>query len=289
MGHKVVGLDNLSTGDEHRIPAAVELMQGDIRCIETVTKALTGVDGCFHLAAIASVAVSEDNPIYAHEVNAKGTLNIFQAAQYQQKNIPIVYASSAAVYGHRQNDECGAPSTKISPISIYGSDKAVNEFHAQSFWLTKKQPSCGLRFFNVYGTGQNQNSMYSGVITAFVKQLIEGNALNIYGDGSQTRDFIHVSDVAQYMIYAMSTLRSGADVYDICSGHATSINHLAKALLEIANKEAAIIHKSPKRHDILHSIGNPLPAMKTFKYDTQISLEQGLREIWHEMINRQDH
>lgn len=280
MGHDVVGLDNLSTGNKNLLPPKVEFIKGDIRDLKTVSDAMQEVNGCIHLAAIASVSISEGDPIYAHEVNARGTLNIFQAAQKHRQTIPIVYASSAAVYGHNESNELGLPSKKISPISIYGADKAINEFHAKSFWLTKEQPSCGLRLFNVYGTGQNLNSMYSGVITIFIDRLLRNKALEIYGDGSQTRDFIHVSDVVQYLISAMLQLSSGSKVFEICSGHATSIKYLAETLLKITDRKIDIVYKKSKAHDILHSIGDPSIATEALEYKAKINLEEGLREIW---------
>lgn len=288
MGHYVVGLDNLSTGNQNHLPPEVEFIKGDIRDDKTVSSAMLEVHGCIHLAAIASVSISEVDPIYAHEVNARGTLNIFQAAQKHRQTIPIVYASSAAVYGHNESNEVGLPSKKISPISIYGADKAVNEYHAKSFWLTKKQPSCGLRLFNVYGTGQNLNSLYSGVITKFINRMLEEKPLMIYGDGSQTRDFIHVSDVVQYMANAILKLSSGSEVFEICSGHATSINNLVETLLKVTEKKADIVHLKSKVHDILHSIGNPSAATDALAYTAQISLEEGLREIWNDISNRKD-
>lgn len=288
MGHYVVGLDNLSTGNQNHLPPEVEFIKGDIRDDKTVSSAMLEVHGCIHLAAIASVSISEVDPIYAHEVNARGTLNIFQAAQKHRQTIPIVYASSAAVYGHNESNEVGLPSKKISPISIYGADKAVNEYHAKSFWLTKKQPSCGLRLFNVYGTGQNLNSLYSGVITKFINRMLEEKPLMIYGDGSQTRDFIHVSDVVQYMANAILKLSSGSEVFEICSGHATSINNLVETLLKVTEKKADIVHLNSKVHDILHSIGNPSAATDALAYTAQISLEEGLREIWNGISNRKD-
>ena len=286
MGHYVVGLDNLSTGNKNRLPPEVEFIKGDIRDADAVSNAMQEVNGCIHLAAIASVSVTEADPIYAHEVNAQGTLNIFQTAQKHRQTIPIVYASSAAVYGHNKNNESELPNKEVSPISIYGADKAINEFHAKSFWLTKKQPSCGLRLFNVYGTGQNLNSMYSGVITTFIDRLLGGKALKIYGNGSQTRDFIHVSDVVQYMINAILQLNSGSEVFEICSGHATSINNLAKTLLKVTSKETAIVHEDSKMHDILHSIGDPSAATKTFEYKAQVGLEEGLINVWNEISNK---
>lgn len=288
LGHQVTGLDNLSTGNKTYLPPEVNLVVGDIRDHQTVTDAIQGVDGCFHLAAIASVAIAEDDPIYAHSVNAQGTLNIFHASQQHSSIIPIVYASSAAVYG-----ETGKSlyNRKVCPISIYGADKAINEYHAKSFWHSHQQPSCGLRLFNVYGPGQNPASAYSGVITRFITSISQDKELVVFGDGNQSRDFIHVSDVTSYMIKAMNllSLNHQALIYDICSGSRTSINQLIAALSEITGSPLQPRYLPNQKHDIEHSIGNPTAATTTLVFKPQINLFDGLQDLWKRAKQAEEH
>lgn len=275
QGHEVTVLDNLSSGSRAQIPAPCKLELGDIRDGETVARVMKKVDACFHLAAIASVEVARKDWRLAHSVNLAGTLEIFQAAKVF--DVPIVYASSAAVYG----DGLPQPLCETMlprPVSLYGADKLAGEIHAQA--LTGLR-ALGLRFFNVYGPRQNPGSPYAGVISLFARKLIAGEQLTIHGDGQQTRDFIHVQDVAAALCRGMDLLVGNETlppVFNICTGTATSVHTLAATMAEIAGMPPNIVHGTAREGDVRYSCGNPLSAKQFMNLGADITLMQGLGE-----------
>jgi UDP-glucose 4-epimerase len=204
-GHRVRGLDDLSTGRRENLPPCCELLIGDVTDPVAIRALLHGAAGCYHLAAIASVARTNQDWAGATGVNLGGTIRILEGAR-DAGRIPVVYASSAAVYG----DAAGAiarEDTRPRPISTYGADKLACELHAAAGWQVHGVPSFGLRFFNVYGPRQDPHSPYSGVISIFNRRISEGLGIEIHGDGSQVRDFVQVGDVIAHLIAAMRHAR----------------------------------------------------------------------------------
>jgi UDP-glucose 4-epimerase len=189
-----------------------------------VGKAMHGADGCFHLAAVASVELGNRDWLGTHRTNLTGTITMFDAARRAQDRgpIPVVYASSAAVYGNNPNVPLEESADKM-PRSAYGADKLGCEQHALVAGLIHHVPTCGLRFFNVYGTRQDPSSPYSGVISIFCKRLKAGDPIVIYSNGSQTRDFIHVSDVVRSLTSAMKCASIESPIYNVCTGKPTTI------------------------------------------------------------------
>ena len=169
-----------------------EFVEGDIRDKKIIKDIIKTVDGCFHLAAIASVDMSVKKWSETHETNLTGTINIFEAiAKREDGVIPVVYASSAAIYG----DNASVPlceSVQPSPLTPYGADKLSCELHARIAHLIHNVPSIGMRFFNVYGPRQDPKSPYSGVISIFIEKILNDQPITIFGDGTQTRDFVYV-------------------------------------------------------------------------------------------------
>lgn len=284
QNHQVTVLDNLSTGKANNLHPKVELIVGDIRNHDLLQKCIKNKDGCFHLAAISSVKTVMSDWLNAHQTNTQGTLSVFQAAGSSNPPTPVVYASSAAIYGHNQTPPFMEDSQPM-PISIYGTDKLTNEGHAKALWLSHCVPSTGLRFFNVYGTGQNPNSSYSGVITNFINALIMNHPLKIYGDGSQTRDFIHVSDVTKHLYQAMLYTRQGSEIYNVCTGISTSIQQLAEKLTHIAQAPINIEYCPNMPGDIFSSLGNPDKAIDKLRYSSKVSLLDGLKATWEGVKN----
>jgi len=199
-GAQVSVLDNLSTGRRENLPhhERVRFIEGDIRDPAKVDSLVRGVDAIVHLAAVASVPASIADPAGTHETNFTGTLNLLEAAR-RHGGKRFVYASSAAVYGDRiapPVTETGAP----DPLSPYAADKLAGEhylgFYAREFGLS----AISFRFFNIYGPRQDPSSPYSGVISIFADRARRGEAVTIYGDGQQTRDFVYVSDLATLLV-----------------------------------------------------------------------------------------
>ena len=272
-GHAVRVLDDLSTGTRANLPAGVELIEGDIADPAAMKTAVAGVDGCFHLAAIASVARGVEDWLGTHRANLTGTITLFDEVRRQPKPVPVVYASSAAVYG----DCADLPITEAAskrPLSAYGADKYACELHAVVASHVHAVPTDGLRFFNVYGPRQDPRSPYSGVISIFCERLRRGAAIDIFGDGGQTRDFIYVADVVAALRAAMArcpaerarvlgcagiasggiyqsarTPRSACPrvgVLNVCTGIATSVTELAHTIAALVER-AAPTSATPRR------------------------------------------
>ena len=277
-GDAVRVLDDLSTGHRGNLPAGVTLIVGDVADPAIVAQALEGVDGCFHLAAIASVERGVTDWLGTHRANITGTITVFDAIRRQNSRIPVVYASSAAVYG----DAATVPIAEAeprAPLSAYGADKYACELHARVASHVHGIPTVGLRFFNVYGPRQDPKSPYSGVISIFCERIAGGAPVSIYGDGGQTRDFIYVADVVGALLGAM-TLRPGdAPVFNVCTGVPTSVRALAGLIAELANTPLAASHQPPRMGEIRHSLGVPHLADRVLELPPRMPLQSGLAKV----------
>ena len=276
-GDRVRVLDDLSTGRRHAVLAGAELLVGDVADRALVARAMAGVDGCFHLAAIASVQRCAEDWLGAHRTNLTGTITVFDVARQdgEAKPIPVVYASSAAVYGDNPQIPLGETAT-THPLSAYGADKLGCELHARGAWVVHRLPTTGLRFFNVYGPRHDPRSPYSGVISIFIDRMRENRALDIFGDGEQLRDFIYVADITAYLIAAMVQTDAGARVFNLCTGHATSVLELAATIGGILGRAPKLRHEPARAGDIRRSIGDPAAAVKAFGFAAPTDLRSGL-------------
>ena len=172
QGHRVRVFDDLSSGNRANVTREVEFLEGDVTDPADVAQAFEGVDGCFHLAAIASVVRSNDEWLRTHQVNLTGTINVLDQARRSRgrREIPVVYASTAAVYGDSGNLPV-SEQRRVAPLSAYGADKYACELHARVAGAVHGIPTIGLRFFNLYGPRQDRRSPYSGVIAIFADRL----------------------------------------------------------------------------------------------------------------------
>ena len=277
-GHDVVILDNLSTGKIENIDNSSDLIVGDVLDHQTVVDAFEGIDGCFHLAAIASVQKSNEDWIGTHQVNQTASINIFNAARLRKT--PVVYASSAAVYGDNAEIPLKESST-LSPLTAYGADKLGSELHARVASLAHGVPTAGLRFFNVYGPRQDPKSPYSGVISIFVDAIMAGKNISIFGKGNQTRDFVYVKDVAKFLYQAMFMADTKAHVFNVCTGQSVSIIQLAKTIMLLTGNEVPVEHKKPRSGDIQTSLGDPQYAHKILDIRARYNIHHGLKELIH--------
>lgn len=277
-GHEVRLLDDLSTGKEEFIPAKAEFVCGSVTDPLLLEKSLADVAAVFHLAAIASVQKTIEQWHASHEVNQGATVAIFDAISHLDRPIPVLYASSAAVYGNStQIPLC--EEAHVHPLSPYGVDKLACELQARVGWELYRIPSAGLRFFNVYGPRQDPHSPYSGVISIFLERLKEGAPLTIFGDGEQKRDFIYVRDVARMLAEASQTLTEGAHLFNLCRGEETSINDLAELMGKILNVEVKCAHKEGKTGEVRRSVGDPGKIRAALHLAANYTLEEGLREF----------
>ena len=275
-GHRVRVLDDLSTGSRANLDPACELVAADVTDADAVRAAFAGVAGCFHLAAVASVARSNEDWIGTHRANATGTVTVLDAAR-MAGGVPVVYASSAAVYGE-QGEGMIAETAPLAPRTAYGADKLGSELHARVAFEVHRVPTLGFRFFNVYGPRQDPSSPYSGVISLFAARLSAGQPLRIHGDGGQTRDFVFVADVVERLVRGMELLRQEpqADVLNVCTGHATSIRGLAGVLTELAGRPVAFEFGPARPGDIRASLGDPRAARRKLGEAEMMPLGDGL-------------
>lgn len=277
-GDAVRVLDDLSTGRRENLPDGVELLVGDVADRALVGRAMAGADGCFHLAAVASVQRGNEDWLGTHAANQTGTISVLDAARTARASrpVPVVYASSAAIYG--DNDALPLAETAAPrPLSAYGADKLGSELHAAVGWRVHGVPSVGLRFFNVYGPRQDPKSPYSGVIAIFTGLAAAGRPITIDGDGSQTRDFVYVGDVVRVLLAAMDRAEGGARVFNVCTGRVTTILDLARTVREVSASASEIRHGPPRAADIRRSLGDPSAAVAALGVEARTALSDGLR------------
>jgi UDP-glucose 4-epimerase len=273
-GHSVRILDDLSTGRRENAPKQAEILVGDVADAALVRRALAGCDGCFHLAAIASVQRGNEDWLGTHAANLTGTIAVLDAAR--EGRLPVVYASSAAVYGDNPEQPL-KESAATRPLSAYGADKLGSELHARVGTLAHGVPTFGFRFFNVYGPRQDPSSPYSGVISIFADRLKAGGEVVFFGDGGQSRDFVYVADVVRHLLAAMRRRPEPPAVFNVCTGRSTTIRELASVLARLCGVELRVSTQPERIGDIRVSLGDPTAATAALGVAAEISLAEGLR------------
>ena len=277
-GHQVVVLDDLSTGRVENIEkflkgANAELVRGSVTDFSLVAGLVKDVTCIFHLAALASVPWSIENPRACHEININGTLNILLAAI--EKGVrKVVYSSSSAVYGDAPTlpkREEMAP----QPLSPYAVAKLAGEYYCQVFNEVYKLPTVCLRYFNVYGPRQDPNSQYAAAIPSFIQRALAGKPPIVFGDGEQTRDFTFANDAVEANILAAESETSG--IFNIGSGQGITINRLVKLVLELTGSQVKPVYRKSRVGDVRHSLAD-ISRAKTFGYEPQYDLKAGLIE-----------
>jgi UDP-glucose 4-epimerase len=275
--HLVRVLDDLSSGHRQNLPRQIQFLHGDVTDPTTVEKAFEGIDACFHLAAIASVVRSNREWLRTHEVNLAGTLNIFNQARRlrHRREIPIVYASSAAIYGDCRTVPI-AEDTPFAPLSAYGADKSACELHARVAGAVHEIPTVGLRFFNLYGPRQDAQSPYSGVIALFADRLRLGEPVEIFGDGEQVRDFTYVGDAVGALDRALTAASTSAPVFNVCSGKGTAVRALAETMAQLYETDFAAYYRPARSGEVRISIGDPRRAAEQLGFRAATALADGL-------------
>ena len=279
-GVEVKVVDNFSSG--HRIniqelvdKRQIELLEGDVRDGEFVKSAVKDADVVFHMAACVGRQKSIDDPILDASTNVLGTVNVLEAMV--KNSIPkVVYSSSAAIFGELITptiDE-NHPQNADSP---YGVTKLAAEkmILAYSGIYPELTGAC-LRYFNIYGKNQRFD-LYGNVIPIFAKRIYSGEPITIFGDGSQTRDFVNVKDVARAN-YLAAKSSAATDVYNLGSGSSITINELARMLIEISGKKTEIIYAPERPADVKHCKANADKAYEKLGFKAEVELYEGLTE-----------
>ena len=284
-GNEVVVIDNFSSGKPENLgtfPDNVHVVRGSVTDLSLLKKVFTGADGIFHLAAIASVAGSVDNPRATHETNLSGTLNVLIAA-HESGVRRVVFSSSSAVYGN----EPTLPKREDMPpfpLSPYAVTKLASEYYCSVFSELYGVQTVSLRYFNVFGPRQDPKGEYAAVIPKFITGMLNNKAPVIFGDGTQTRDFVYVKDVVRANLLAMESTATGT--FNIGSGNGTSLNTLAKIIAGIMDVSLSPVHKKHRSGDILHSVSDITAADKTLGYRVRYSLKKGLSETIQWFIDK---
>ncbi len=253
-GHFVRVLDNLSTGKYANlapIGAAVDVVIGDIRDRTIVSACVKRMDAVVHLAAVASVQASIDDPVATHQTNFDGTLNLLNAAR-QHGVSRFLYASSAAVYGNTQ----ALPITedlKPGPLTPYAIDKLAGEYYLNHYFRQYGLATTAFRFFNIYGPRQDPSSPYSGVISIFMDCLHKGKAFTLFGDGTQTRDFVYVGDLAGLLAAALNQAQLHGQVVNVGTGIEWSLLQLINELKSLSGKSLTLYRAPARAGDIVRS------------------------------------
>ncbi|MHC5353699.1 SDR family oxidoreductase [Myroides sp. LJL115] len=288
-GYFVRCLDNFATGHKHNIEPFLsnsnyELIEGDIRDLETCHKAANGMDYVLHQAALGSVPRSINDPITSNEVNVSGFLNMLVAARDAQIK-RFVYAASSSTYG----DSESLPKVEDiigNPLSPYAVTKYVNELYADVFSRTYGIETIGLRYFNVFGKRQDPQGAYAAVIPLFVKQLIAHESPTINGTGEYSRDFTFIDNVVQMNELAMLTQDRNAvnTVYNTAVGDRTTlvelVSHLKKSLskYDSAIEDIPLIFGPNRIGDIPHSLASVEKANRLLGYKASHTISQGIDE-----------
>jgi nucleoside-diphosphate-sugar epimerase len=272
-------LDNFSTGKRENLNFAansrdLEIIDGDIRDRETVARAIDGTQGVFHEAALVSVPATVEQPRLSLEINALGSFNVFEAAQNARVG-RVVYASSAAVYGDSA-DLPLAENVLPRPQTPYGLDKLYTEHLGGLYYSLYGLETFALRYFNVFGPRQDPTSPYSGVISIFVNLLRAGRTPTIFGDGEQTRDFVYVGDVVEANVGAMFANYRGFRVFNVGSGHQTSLNQLLSQLQQLTGTSILPKFAEARVGDIRHSLADISLIQKELGYAPSRNLSEGL-------------
>jgi UDP-glucose 4-epimerase len=275
-GHEVMVLDNLSSGYRQNLDSLPQaaFVEGDIRDHELVSEIMQKVEVVFHLAASVGNRRSIDNPIQDSQVNVIGTLNVLEAARNAGVR-KIVYSSSAGIFGELKHLPI-AEDHPTEPDTPYGVSKLAAEKLCLVYAHLYPLEAISLRYFNVYGVNQRYDA-YGNVMPIFARWLLNGEPLVIYDDGEQTRDFVNVQDVAWANLLA-ATAEGVSGAFNIASGTAITINHLAGLMRGLGTNDVGIEYQPPRKGDVRDSLADISLAESTLEFQPRVDIENGLKE-----------
>jgi nucleoside-diphosphate-sugar epimerase len=298
-GEIVRVVDNLSTGKWQNLDAAVatalrtsgrtrgggnggdngfqsvDFVEGDLANVDVARAAVDGIEVVLHQAAVPSVPRSIDEPIRSHQSNIDATFNVLVAAR-DAKVRRVVFAGSSSQYG----DTPTLPKHEdmpVNPLSPYALQKVVGEQYLQQFTRHYGLETVSIRYFNVFGPRQDPSSPYSGVISLFVRALLDGRQPIIYGDGEQTRDFTYVANVVDGVLRAAETPAISGEIINVATGGRTSLNALLAVLQRLIGTNVTPLYGPPRKGDVRDSQADISKAERLLAYRTIVDLEEGLR------------
>ncbi|HBK67415.1 MAG TPA: LPS biosynthesis protein WbpP [Firmicutes bacterium] len=288
MGCQVRGLDNFSTGKKENVAEFAahpnyEFIEGDIRDFETCLRVCEGIDYLLHQAALGSVPRSMREPLIYEDNNIKGTANLLEAAR-QQKVKRFVYASSSSVYGDL-NKLPKIEGEEGSPLSPYALTKKINEEYGKLYTEVYGLECIGLRYFNVFGRRQDPHSQYAAVIPKFLKALKNGEQVQIYGDGEQSRDFTYIENVIEANLKSCLAPREACgEAYNIAYGERFTVNQMYQLMCEQLGVNLRPQYVTPLPGDIRHSLADITKARECLDYQPDWNFTRGFTEAieWYQ-------
>jgi nucleoside-diphosphate-sugar epimerase len=280
QGHRVRVFDNFSTGKRQNLSGfekQAEIIEGDLRDLDQIRRAVAGVRHVLHLAAIPSVPRSVANPQLTNETNVTGTLNVLLAAR-DAKCQRVVFSSSSSVYG----DTPKLPKSEDmppSPLSPYAVHKVTGEYYCRIFWRLYGLETLSLRYFNVFGPRQDPQSQYAAVIPRFITAILAGQQPTIFGDGKQSRDFSHVENVITANLAACEAPKEAlGESFNIACGDRITLLDLVATINGIVGKNIAPKFDPPRPGDVLHSQADISKAQKLLGWTPRVDFREGIEK-----------
>ena len=276
-GHQVWTIDNLRTGDPHRIPDGVQWIQGACQDDAAIAQLKnTRFDAVIHMAGQSSGQISFEDPLYDFQTNVEATVKLIEYA-LRTKSYRFMYASSMSVYGNVP-DEPIAESRAPKPISFYGIGKLASEHYLQMYAGKGLQPTA-VRFFNVYGPNQNMNNLKQGMISIYLAQLLKNDKVVVKGALDRFRDFIYIHDVVDFAVAVLNDARAVNGVFNCGTGVKTTVDDLLKKLMRISGIKKEIVQEGSTPGDQKGIYADMTLSQKTFGFKPKTSLDTGLEAM----------
>src|SRR5687768_7495731 len=277
-GETVRVVDSLITGKRQNLAhlPQVEFLQGDLADLEVARRAVEGMDYVLHQAAIPSVPRSVQDPITSNRANIDASLNVLVAARDAGVR-RVVYAGSSSAYGNTPT----LPKNEAmptAPLSPYALQKLVAEQYCQMFTGLYGLETVTIRYFNVFGPRQDPSSPYSGVISLFIRALVEGRRPTIYGDGGHTRDFTYVANVVDGVLRACTAPKASGEVINVATAGRVSLNQLFQGIAGMVGAKVEPIYAEPRAGDVRDSQASIAKAKELLGYEPIVSFEDGLKK-----------
>ncbi len=280
-GRSVRVLDDFSTGKRSNLPldnGRLEVLEGNVADADHVLAAVEGCAAVAHLAAVASVQASVDDPVATHRSNFIGTLNVCEAMRTHGVK-RVLFSSSAAVYGQNGEGTAIGEDTPKAPLTPYASDKLASEYYLDFYRRQHGLEPAIFRFFNIYGLRQDPSSPYSGVISIFTERAAKGLPISIFGDGEQTRDFLYVDDLVRLLMQALSATSVEEGAVNVGLNQATTLLQLLQAIGGVLGGLPEITHLPARSGDIRHSRADNTRLLDRYELGQTTSTQTGLARL----------
>lgn len=281
-GERVRVFDDFSTGDIANLAAVrdrVEIIEGDLRDMAAVRRAVVGVTHISHQAALRSVPRSVDDPLSTDAVNTHGTLQLLVAAREAKTVRRVVYASSSSAYG----DSPALPKVEDQtpvPISPYAVAKLAAEHYCRTFSHLYGLETVSLRYFNVFGPKQSPESKYAAVVPLFMRAALRGEPIVIHGDGEQSRDFTYIDNVVQANLLSLTTPGVAGEVFNVACNSRHSVLEIAQTVEKLLGHTVTIEHTPPRSGDVRHTLASIEKAERLLHYHPTVGFEEGMRRTF---------